>query len=193
MTLWNLPQAQFLSFNTAELADPGITRHLPSGSPAYIKNVTVGCTGALVFEDLKLEPPATVASSKVAAVNLSFPNFADLISSGLQAIYNMRVFIPTGSGNVLDLPGISLQYIPSGIWRPNLDFPSGLGQTFVGTLPSQFNLKRIDGRPELFGYSALNCSEYLYMRLFVDETFPIGLFGICGSGLLRIRCVYDFF
>jgi len=131
--------------------------------------------------------------SSVAVVNVSVPNFGTLQASGLNAVYNFRLWIPSGSGTAINLPGASLQFITSGVWIPNLTFPSGFGQTFLTTLPTQFNLRRIDGRSELVSFNDANVSEWIYMRLFLDRDFPVGTYGACGSGSLRPRLTFDFY
>jgi len=105
----------------------------------------------------------------------------------------MRMWIPAGSGTVLDLPGSHLQFLVSGLWVPNLSFPSGAGQQFPTTLPETANLFRADGFNGLNGYNDNNVSQFIYMRLFLDANFPIGTFGICGSGILRPRLTFDFY
>jgi hypothetical protein len=132
--------------------------------------------------------------SDVAVVNFCVPNMGTLQASGLfGAVYNMRLWLPAGSGTVLDLPGNHLQFTTSSQWNPNLVFPSGAGQQFLTTLPSQFNVRRIDGQNELVSFNDANVSEFVYMRIFLDENFPLGEFGACGSGIFRMRLTYDFY
>lgn len=189
------PTIQFSSWDNSELADPVGTRHQVSGAFAYDKLIGVGCTLAMSFNNLVLNAGENepYASSDVAVVNVSIPNFGSLQASGLSTVYNFRLWVPTGSGSVIDTPGSHLEFFTSGVWVPNVDFPSGHGQTFSRTLPSQFNLRRYDGNAEITSYSDTQVSEYIYMRLFLDERFPVGTFGVCGSGLLRPRLTYDFY
>jgi len=189
------PDIQFSSWDNTEIADPVGTRHLVSGSFAYDKLLGKGCVSSLSFNGLQLSLGNNdpFVGSNVAVVNISVPNFGELQASGITALYNMRIWLPAGSGTVLDLPGSHLEYQTSGAWVPNLAFPSGAGREFEGILPSQFNLRRVDGRAELLSYNDENVSEYIYMRLFLDSDFPVGDFGICGSGLLRPRLTFDFY
>ena len=189
------PVIQFSSWDNSELADPVGTRHLVSGAFAYDKLLGTGCGLAMAFNGLILDANAgqPFVGSNVAVVNISVPNFGELQASGLEAVYNMRIWIPAGSGSVIDLPGTHLQFETSGVWLPNLSFPSGAGQPFLRTLPTQFNVRRIDGRAELLSYNDQNVSEYIYMRIFLDADFPTGTFGICGSGILRPRLTFDFY
>jgi hypothetical protein len=190
-----IPSIQFSSWKNTELADPVGTRHLVSGAFAYDKLLGLGCSNAMAFANLKLNllDNSPFIGSTVAVVNLCVPNFGTLQASGLSAVYNMRLWLPSGSGTVINRTGISLQFQTSGVWVPNLSFPSGFGQTFLTTLPTQLNVRRIDGRYELLSYNDQNVSEWIYMRLFVDSNFPVGTYGICGSGLLRPRLTFDFY
>ena len=190
-----VPQIQFSSWNNSEYADPAGTRHLVSGAFAYDKLLGTGCANAMSFSNLKLnltnnEP---FIGSDIKVVNVSVPNFGTLQASGLSAVYNMRLWLPAGSGTAIALTGASLQFHTSGVWVPNMSFPSGHGQTFLSTLPTQFNVRRIDGRSELLSFNDQNVSEWIYMRLFLDSDFPTGTYGVCGSGLLRPRLTFDFY
>lgn len=189
------PDIQFSSWRNDELADPLGTRHLVSGHFAYIKQVATGCDDSLVFPNLTLNAGDNdpFVGSDIIVLNVSVPNFGELQASGLTAIYNMRLWAPDGSGTILALPSTHLQFQTNPLWTPNLSFPSGAGQQFLGTLPTQFNLRRVDGRSELLSYNDDNVSEWIYMRLFLDAGFPVGTFGACGSGTFRLRLTYDFY
>lgn len=190
------PTLSFNSFNVNE-SDPGTARHLVSGSFAYDRQLGIDdCATALDFGFITLSAGASSGSSEVLAVNISFPDIETLnAQSGAPSVVNnMKLYIPSGSGTVLDQPGISLQYVASGVWRQGYVFASGEGQEFARSLPDIQNLKRIDGFHSISGFNSNEVSEYIYMRLFVDDQFPIGSFGSsCGSGILRPRLVYDFY
>lgn len=190
-----IPQIQFSSWNNSEIADPAGTRHLVSGSFAYDKLLGLGCADAMSFTNLKLNLTNNdpFVGSDVKVINVSVPNFGTLQASGLSAVYNMRLWLPSGSGTAIASPNASLQFTTSGVWVPNLTFPSGFGQTMLSSLPTQFNVRRIDGRSELLSFNDQNVSEWIYLRLFLDRDFPTGTYGICGSGLLRPRLTFDFF
>ncbi len=189
------PEIQFSSWDNTELADPVGTRHLVSGAFAYDKLIGKGCDLAMAFNGLRLNAGENqpFVGSDVAVINISVPNMGELQSSGLQAVYNLRLFIPAGSGSIIDTPGSHLEFFTSGIWTPNVDFPSGHGQEFLRTVPTQFNVRQIDGRAELISFSDEEVSEYVYMRMFLDDRFPLGTFGLCGSGTLRPRLTFDFY
>lgn len=189
------PSLQFSSWDNSELADPVGTRHLVDGAFAYDKLLGLGCDLALAFNNLRLNAGANepFVGSDVAVVNISVPNFGELQSSGLSAVYNMKIWIPSGSGSIIDTPGSHLEFFTSGVWVPNASFPSGHGQQFLRTLPNQFNVKQVDGEAELTSYNDTEVSEYIYMRMFLDARFPLGTFGECGSGTLRPRLTFDFY
>lgn len=189
------PQFQFSSWDNTELADPIGTRHLVSGAFAYNKLLGTGSDLALTFNGLILNAGENepFIGSDVAVINICIPNMGDLQSSGLLAVYNMRLWIPAGSGSIIDTPGAHLEFFASGVWASNVVFPSGHGQEFLRTLPTQFNVRRIDGRNELLSYNDENVSEFIYMRMFLDERFPLGTFGAGSSGTLRPRLTVDFY
>ena len=189
------PVIQFSTWDNSELADPAGARHLVSGSFAYDKLVGLGCGLSMAFNNLQLDAGVSepFVGSDVAVMNISVSNMGELQASGLSAVYNMKLWIPAGSGSIIDTPGSHLEFFTSGLWVPNVDFPSGHGQSFLRTLPTQFNVRQHDGRAELTSYSDEETSDYIYMRMFLDSDFPLGTFGVCGSGILRPRLTFDFY
>lgn len=189
------PVIQFSLWRNSELADPIGTRHLVSGAFAYDKLIGRGCGLSMAFNNLRLDAGANqpFVGSDVAVINVSVPNMGELQASGLSTVYNMKFWIPAGSGSIIDIPGSHLEFFTDGAWLPNVAFPSGTGQVFLRTLPTQFNLRRHNGQNELTSFTDEHVSEYIYMRMFLDEQFPLGTFGICGSGLLRPRLTFDFY
>ena len=190
-----LPQARFCSWNNSEPTDPGVSRHVVSGSFAFSKQLGLGCANSLNFSKLIFNAATSpsYASSEVAVVNFTFPNFSDLVASGYTAIDNMRMWIPASSGTPLDLDGIAMEFRTSGVWVSNLSFPSGAGSQFPSSLPLLPNISRIDGNTYINGFGASNASEWIYIRVFADSSFPPGAYGACGSGVLRPRLTYDFY
>jgi len=189
------PVLQFSSWRNTELADPIGTRHLVSSAFAYDKLVGRSCGLSMAFNGLRLDTNIgqPFIGSDVAVINISVPNMGELQASGLSTVYNMKIWIPTGSGSVIDTPGAHLEFLTSGDWIPNISFPSGAGQEFLRTLPTQFNVRRHNGQNELTSFSDEHVSEYIYMRMFLDERFPLGTFGVCGSGSLRPKVTFDFY
>ncbi len=189
------PDIQFSTWDNTEFADPIGTRHLVSGAFAYDKLVGKGCELAMAFNGLRLDAGSNqpFIGSDVAVLNISIPNMGELQSSGLLAVSNLRLWIPAGSGSIIDTPGAHLEFFTSGVWVPNVDFPSGHGQQFLRSLPTQFNVRQVDGRAELTSYTDDEVSEWVYMRMFLDADFPLGTFGECGSGTLRPRLTFDFY
>jgi hypothetical protein len=189
------PEIQISSWDNSEIADPAGTRHLVSGAFAYDKLLGIGCELALTFNNLQLDAGAAqpFVGSDVAVINFCVPNFGELQASGLQAVYNMKLWLPSGSGTILDLPGSHLEVVMSGVWIPNASFPSGTGAELQRSLPGAHNVFKHDGEAELTSYTDDEVSQYVYMRMFLDEQFPLGTFGVCGSGILRPRLTFDFY
>lgn len=188
------PIIRFASWDASE-TDPVGSRHIESGAFAYDKTVGLGCDAALAIDGLRLNLTTgdTFVESDVAVLNFAFPNFGELTASGITTINNIRMWLPAGSGSVLDVPGISLQYQTSQTWIQNPSFPSGAGNEFPTTIPGSSNIRRIDGSEAITSFNDANVSEWIYLRVFMDANFPVGTYGICGSGLLRPRLTYDFF
>lgn len=192
-----IPNIRFSSWDNHEPVEPVGVRHLVSGSFAYISELGTGCDSALSFTNLRLDVATqSVASSDVAVVNFAIPNFPELVSSGISSVNNFRLWLPEGSGTVTDLDGISIEYQLHSNWRNSsiyTTFPSGAGATFSGIQPTTYNITRIDGSHEITGYDDDNVSQWIYLRAFLDQEFPVGSYGVCGSGLMRLRLTYDFY
>lgn len=190
----SLPEIRFSSWDNREFADPIGTRHLVNSAFAYDKLLGTGCENTMAFNGLRLFIGQPFVESNINVLNFSFPNFGDLQASGFTTISNMKLWLPAGSGTVFTTvkTGSHFQFEARGEWIPNIGFPSGAGQEFSDTLPSQFNVRRIDGSPEITGFSDTQVSEWIYLRIFLDADFPVGTYGICGSGLIRMRLTYDF-
>ena len=70
--------------------------------------------------------------------------------------------------------------------------PSGAGTRLTRAVPSLPNINRQDGGNALLGEDDLNSSEFVYMNLVIPFNFPIGTFGICGSGNLRFGFSFNY-
>ena len=190
-----IPQIKFASWNNKEPADPVGTRHISSGSFAFLNEVGIGCESALKFRGLRLNinNNTPFIGSDIAVINFCFPNFGGLQASGITAINNMKIWLPSGSGTILDTGSAYLQYSTSGTWLPNLNFPSGAGSQLPNQLPEHANIHRIDGNYEINSFNDQNVSQWIYLRIFLDSDFPVGQYGACGSGIFRIRLTYDYY
>jgi hypothetical protein len=52
---------------------------------------------------------------------------------------------------------------------------------------------RQDGSASLVGEDDINSSQFVYLNLILPFGFPVGNFGICGSGNLRFGLIFDYF
>lgn len=192
------PQFNFNSFDVQEV-DPGAARHLVSGSFAYQRLLGIDdCLTTLDFGTLTLTVGEPEISSRVIAINFAFPDLETLsIQSGVPDVANnFRLWLPDGSGALLDNPNGRLEVVISGGWSQGAAYPSGQGLQLSGTIPARQNIFRLDGNHSISGYKAAEVSEYMYFRLFLGADFPTGTFGgngSCGSGILRPRVTYDFY
>ena len=205
------PIIQFFEFNTREVASPSGYRYLVNGSFAFNSVLASGCSkyttrglpassgvatsGTLYFPGTKFDLTDNdkdyLASRPVAVV-------VHLASSGV-GIGNLRFFMSEDTAITIPAQSVGLppgfvQYAVSGIWQPNCVLPSGAGTRLArGDIPSFPNVSRQDGVPVLVGEDDRNVSQYIYMNLILPVGFPLGTYGICGSGNLRFGLAYDYF
>lgn len=203
MPAGDFPIVEIFEYDTAEIADPGGLRHIAGGSFAFRQKVSLGCSvatpgvqstsGVLRFESLRFDSGNLTShiESKVTAITFH------LAASGT-AISNMRLYIVdntalmAGPGDTGTEPA-RLQFAVSGIWQPNSTLPSGITGELPTSVPSDSNVARQDGTPTLFNTDDRNASQYVYMNVLVPLGFPLGTFGVCGSGLLRLGLVFDYY
>lgn len=199
------PIVRIFAWDTFEYASPIGSRNIAGGSFAFKYMVASGCqtanpsrpgstSGTLVFEGTKFDitdnnPPSHLAS-KPACITFNMGN------SGV-AISDMRLFLIDDSALK---PGIwnhvgqaFLQYAPSGnLWLPHVPMPSGAFQRLTTSIPTSRNVSRQDGTAGLVGQDDLNSSEFVYLNLILPLGFPLGEFGVCGSGLLRFGLIFNY-
>lgn len=200
MVLPNPPIVEIFEFNTNEIASPVGNRHIEGGSFAFVQKISLGCnqytglgtSGVLMFQGVKfnVSQPVSHISSKVHAITLR------LATSGL-AISDIKLFLSNGSAlsGSLDygLDPIRMQFAVSGIWQPNTIWPSGITQEIPQLIPTFPNVFRQDGFNGMNGNQDIDSSQFIYLNLIVPLGFPLGNFGICGSGLVRMGFIYDYF
>lgn len=204
------PIIHFFEFDTREVANPSGSRHVVNGSFAFKSVLASGCS---TYTTRGLPTSSGVASSGT----LFFPgtkfNLADVTrdylastpvavlvhlgSSGV-AISNMRFHLREDTAITIPAQSVGLdpgfvQYTTSGIWQPNCVLPSGAGTRLQKTRsPLTANLFRQDGHFGLLGEDDRNVSQYIYMNLILPVGFPLGAYGICGSGSLRFGLSFDY-
>jgi hypothetical protein len=59
-------------------------------------------------------------------------------------------------------------------------------------VPTKQNVFRQDRTPGLVGEDDLNSSEFVYLNIVVPLGSPLGAYGVCGSGLLRLGLVFNY-
>jgi len=199
------PIIRIFAWDTSEIASPVGNRNIPGGSFAFKYMVASGCmmadpsnpattSGTLLFEgtkfDLSNSTPAPYLASKAECITLNMGN------SGV-AISDMRLFLIDDSALKPGIwhgagPGF-VQIASSGnVWTPHLSMPSGLFPRLTTTIPTMQNIRRQDGTSALAGQDDLNSSEFVYLNLVLPFGFPLGEYGVCGSGLLRFGIVFNY-
>lgn len=199
------PIVRIFAFDVSEALSPVGNRTVPGGTFAFKYMVASGCqtanplrpgstSGTLIFEGTKFDitdnnPPSHLAS-KPACITFNMGN------SGV-AISDMKLFLIDDSALK---PGIwnhvgqaFMQFAPSGnYWFYNATMPSGAFQRLTTSIPTSRNVSRQDGTAGLVGQDDLNSSEFVYLNLILPLGFPLGEFGVCGSGLLRFGLIFNY-
>ena len=151
-------------------------------------------SGVLLFEGVKFDltnpPLPSHVASKPTAITFH------LAASGT-AISELRLYLVDDSAFQASkdqgLDRAFMQYAPSGsIWRYNLTLPSGAAARVPTTVPSAQNVHRQDGGFALAGEDDLNSSEFVYLNIVIPLGTPLGEYGVCGSGLLRLALVFNY-
>lgn len=200
----NFPVVRVFSWDTGEIASPVGLRTVPGGSFAFRNIVSSGCSvanpnqpsstsGILLFEetkfDLSLGDLPSHLESKVAAITIN------LAASGT-AISDMRLFLTDDSAfqgsSDEGLDRAFMQYSASGEWLPFSTMPSGANDRIPLTVPLTQNVFRQDGAPALVGEDDQNSSEFVYLNIILPLGTPLGSYGACGSGLLRLALVFNY-
>jgi len=205
MAAGDFPVIRVFEWDTTEIASPVGNRNLPGGSFAFKKIVASGCatanpnfpgttSGTLLFENVRFDltnpPLPSHVASRVTAITFN------LAASGT-AISDLRLYLVTDSafqaGQDQGLDRGFIQYAPSGsLWLPNLVLASGAVARLPLTVPVAPNVRRQDGGNALIGQDDGNSSEFIYMNIVVPLGTPLGPFGVCGSGLLRLGLVFNY-
>lgn len=205
MPAGDFPVIRVFEWDTTEVASPVGNRHLPGGSFAFKKIVASGCatadpnnpgstSGTLLFEDVRFDltdlPLPSHVASKVTAITFN------LAASGT-AISDLRLYLVDDSAfQASQDQGLDrgfIQYAPSGnLWLPNLTLPSGSVARLPTSIPTLPNVRRQDGGLALLGQDDGNSSEFVYLNIVIPLGTPLGAFGVCGSGILRLGLVFNY-
>ena len=206
MPAGSFPIIRVFEWNTSEVASPVGSRTTPGGAFAFKQIVASGCqmanpnqpastSGTLLFEDVRFDltnlPLPSHLASKVTAITFN------LAASGT-AISDLRLYLVNDSAfQASQDEGLDrgfMQYAPSGsLWLPNLTLPSGSAQRVPTTIPTLPNVRRQDGAQALIGEDDSNSSEFVYLNIVLPLGTPLGPFGVCGSGILRLALVFNYF
>lgn len=194
------PDIHIYQYDTSEIASPSGTRHIEGGNFAFRRRVGLGCinygaigtSGVLDFGEISinLTSPTSDFTSDVTAITFR------LASSGV-GISSMRLYLSddsalTGPASDVGVPPAFVQMTASGsIWVHNPLLPSGAGTKLTTTVPLP-NVFRQDGAIFLAETQDRDASEFVYLNLVTPVDFPVGDFGVCGSGLLRFNFVFDY-
>ena len=201
----DFPSIRVFEWNTAEMASPVGTRTLPGGSFAFKQIVSSGCStadpsspgstsGTLIFQETKFDltdlPLPSHLESKVTAITFN------LAASGT-AISDMKLFVRDDSAfqgsSDEGLDRAFIQYSPSGSnWLSPVLMPSGSVDRLPLIVPTEPNVLRQDGGNALAGEDDPNSSEFVYLNLVLPLGTPLGTYGVCGSGILRLALVFNY-
>lgn len=207
MPAGDFPIINIYEFNTSETASPLGNRHTFEGSFAFQQKVSLGCSvfvpgnastsGVLTFENVRFNTavPVSHIESKVQAIIFLLDD--DPAASGT-AVSNMRLYISDNSAlmagpNHDGSEPARLQFSPSGSWLPGVVLPSGSVSELPAAVPAAPNVFRQDGGAALLKQDDNNVSQFVYMNLVAPLGFPFGTFGVCGSGVLRLSLLFDYY
>lgn len=199
----SFPVIRVFSWDTDEIASPVGTRTTPGGSFAFKKIVSSGCSvfdprlpattsGILDFENTKFDTSSLSShlESKVAAITFN-------VAHSGTAVSDMRLFVSDDSAfqgsSDQGLDRAFVQYATSGsFWAYRGTMPSGAVDRLPLTVPTFPNVFRQDGGNALVGQTDANSSEFVYMNIVIPLGTPLGVYGACGSGLLRFGLVFNY-
>lgn len=205
MPAGDFPIIRVFSWDTAEIASPVGSRTVPGGSFAFNYIVASGCqtasssspastSGTLIFENVQFDLTGDSFQSEVASKPAAIT--FNLAASGT-GVGDLRLYLADDSAfQASQDQGLDrgfMQYAPSGsLWKFNLTLPSGSVERIPTTVPATQNVFRQDGSNALVGEDDQNSSEFVYLNVVVPLGTPLGVFGACGSGLLRLGLVFNY-
>jgi hypothetical protein len=151
-------------------------------------------SGTLIFEDTTFVIADSTApshlESKVTAITFNVAN------SGVAAS-DLRLYLVDDSvfqaSRDQGLDAGFMQIATSGsFWAYNGLLPSGATNKLTTSIPAFPNVLRQDGTPGLVKTDDLNSSEFVYLNVVLPFGTPLGTFGVCGSGLLRLGLIFNY-
>lgn len=199
------PLIRVFAWDVGEIASPVGNRTTPGGSFAFKYMVASGCMTADSLNPATTSGTLLFGGTKFDLTNLPLPSHLastpacltfNIANSGV-GVSDMKLFLIDNSAMRVGVwygVGSGLVQIKQGgnAWQYNLTMPSGSNPSLTTSIPSMPNVRRQDGAPALVGQDDLNSSEFVYLNLILPLGFPLGNFGVCGSGLLRFGLVFNY-
>ena len=167
---------------------------MSSGCSTADGNSPTTTSGVLMFEntqfDLTNAPLPSHIESKVAAITFN-------VATSGTAISDLRLFVSDDSafqGSAdQGLDRAFVQFAASGsFWAYGGEIPSGAVERLPLVVPAIANVRRQDGTAGLIGEDDANSSEFVYLNLVIPLGTPLGSYGVCGSGLLRLGLTFNY-
>jgi len=188
-----MPGLTWYQFDTTELSNPSGERHIEGGAFAFERAIASGtCASGMAFPQITMEVPGYADHYVSRPVAVIFR--LSTIASG-SGIADMRFYLTedaalSGDGNE---PKAFVQIAVSGQWLPNCTMPSGANdKMYKNVIPAVANVSGQAGQFAIEGTNDNFVSQYIYMNVVVPSRYPVGDYGICGSGQLRFCLLYDY-
>jgi hypothetical protein len=168
-------------------SNPQFVRHIPSGSPAYVRTLGSGTLGEYMFWETKSDQ-GYYESYQTKVVVFRVTTTGNIIS-------NMKFWTPDDS--VLSQGSSYYQFAVSGTWLAFPQFATSGQVNMVEvptTLPTSQNLFKQDGGTSITGILDEDVSQYIYASLCLEETYPNGRHGAGDGSFGRFehRVTYDY-
>jgi len=198
------PHIRVFEWDITEVASPAGNRTTPGGSFAFKQIVASGCSTA--------DPNFPSSTSGI----LEFSGTKFILTDGTQdhlaSIPSVITFNLAASGTAISdiklylvddtvfqasadqgLDRAFMQFAPSGNnWLPNTSMASGAFPKLTTVIPSFPNVFRQDGTAGLVGQDDQNSSEFVYLNVVIPLGTPLGSYGVCGSGFLRLGIQFNY-
>lgn len=182
------PTVHVYEFDITKI-DPSPTRHIANGSFAFVKELGSGTLADYMefdnFTDSGLGHQ--LSRTQVFVFRTSTTGFL---------IDNMRFWAPDITA--LNAASSLFQYGISGVWQAFADNAASGVTDMVPVptvLPVSSNLSVQDGVATMSGINDVDVSQYVYLSLVLDDSYPNGRYGgqdIGSSGRFECRVTYDY-
>ncbi len=183
-----IPIVNIYEFDITQ-SSPAFTRHIPSGSIAYVKELGSGSTSDYLDFNLKALKTGGYHVFQTSVIVFRMSSIGN-------TVFNMRFWTPDQSA--LSAGSSYYQYGVSGVWGAFSQFTASgaIDMNAVPTsLPSTQNLFRQNDGTSLTGILDTDVSQYLYLSLCLETTYPNGRYGTgeaTSFGRFLHRVTYDY-